>query len=43
VLVLVLALAGLVAASAAGLLINLPARTPIIDARQLAEVALPYR
>lgn len=39
VLLLVLALAGLVAASAGGLLINMPARTPIIDAGELAEVA----
>lgn len=39
VLLLLTALAGLVAASAAGLLVNLPARTPVVDAGDLADIA----
>ncbi|WP_329251882.1 hypothetical protein OG417_07935 [Actinoallomurus sp. NBC_01490] len=39
-LVLVMALISLVAASAAGLLVNLPTRTPVVDANDLADVAI---
>ncbi len=40
VVLLAVALAWLVAASAAGLVINLPARLPIVDANDLASVAM---
>jgi hypothetical protein len=39
VVLLVLALVGLVLAAATGLVVNLPARLPVVDARELAEVA----